>query len=124
MRFIVDAQLPRLLSDHLATLGQDAMHVKELPGGAAASDAQITRVADREGRVVVTKDADFLESHLLGGEPRRLLRITTGNISNADLLALFTTFMPALEIGFGDADHVDVSVAGLLVYPRESGGSD
>jgi predicted nuclease of predicted toxin-antitoxin system len=37
---------------------------------------------------VVTKDADFRNSHLLSGSPRRLLIVTTGNITNDALLEL------------------------------------
>lgn len=39
--------------------------------------------------MVVTKDRDFRDSHLLHNFPRRLLVVATGNIANDDLLALF-----------------------------------
>jgi len=43
-------------------------------------DSEIARRADSDQRVVVTKDRDFRDSHLLNGTPRSLLIVTTGNI--------------------------------------------
>lgn len=56
-------------------LGHDSKHVKEYAGGPTMDDAQIARIADGEGRVVVTKDDDFRISHLLKGTPARLLHV-------------------------------------------------
>jgi predicted nuclease of predicted toxin-antitoxin system len=90
MRFIVDAQLPRLLTDHLVASGHDAVHVKQLPKAGGTGDAEISAFADREHRIVVTKDTDFQESHLLRGTPTRLLRVATGNLRNSELIAPFS----------------------------------
>ncbi len=76
MRFVVDAQLPETLVDHLPQLGHDAIHVKRLPRGGDTSDSEITAFADAEDRVVVTKDSDFRHTHETGGHPSRLLLIS------------------------------------------------
>jgi predicted nuclease of predicted toxin-antitoxin system len=83
MRFIVDAQLPRLLAERLTALGHDAIHVKSLPRAGATTDAELSAFADQNSRIVVTKDIDFVDSHLLRRTPQRLLRVATGNINNA-----------------------------------------
>jgi len=49
---------------------------------------ELALAADTEDRVLVTKDRDFRDGHLLRALPGRLLIVTTGNISNRDLLAL------------------------------------
>lgn len=82
MRFVVDAQLPEALVDRRKQLGHDAIHVKHLPGGSDTSDSEITRLADAEDRVVVTKDSDFRHTHETGGHPTRLLLISAGNVRN------------------------------------------
>ena len=69
MRFIVDAQLPRVLVSRLRELGHDAIHVKRVPDAGDTSDAEISRMADADERIVVTKDADFRHSHETGGHP-------------------------------------------------------
>lgn len=70
MKFMVDAQLPRRLSNWLREQGYDARHTLDLPEGNRIEDAQVVRIADQEGRIVATKDDDFVRSHLLRGEPK------------------------------------------------------
>ena len=65
------------------------MHTSELPDGNRMPDRQIAEFANGEGRVVVTKDRDFRDSHLLVSSPRQLLVVATGNITNLALLELF-----------------------------------
>jgi predicted nuclease of predicted toxin-antitoxin system len=118
MRFVVDAQLPRALANHLVASGHDAIHVKQLPNAGDTTDAEISAFANLEARIVVTKDADFQESHLLGGTPKQLLRVATGNVRNAELIALFTRLLPGLEAAFSEADRIDLSTAGLTLHAR------
>jgi predicted nuclease of predicted toxin-antitoxin system len=89
MKFIVDAQLPKALSDLINSKGQDSIHTLELPGKNKTQDGFITRLATDEQRVVITKNADFLESYILRKEPPKLLLIKTGNIRNRELISLF-----------------------------------
>lgn len=82
MKFLVDAQLPTRLARFLSSSGHDALHTLELPDGNRTTDARIAEIADGSDRVVVTKDRDFRDSHLLTRSPRRLLVVATGNITN------------------------------------------
>lgn len=85
-RFLVDAQLPRRLAIALRQQGFDALHTLDLPNGNRTSDAELNLISLDEQRVVVTKDADFVESFLLQGAPFKLLLVSTGNIDNDELL--------------------------------------
>ncbi len=89
MKFLVDAQLPLRLARFLREAGHDVLHTRELPDKNATSDAEILRISMAQQRVVVTKDLDFLESFLVRQQPYKLLLLTTGNIRNSDLAALF-----------------------------------
>lgn len=60
-----------------------------LPDKDRTTDSEIRRLAKLQSRIVITKDNDFWESYMLKNEPEHLFLITTGNISNADLLRLF-----------------------------------
>jgi predicted nuclease of predicted toxin-antitoxin system len=80
MNFLVDAQLPRRMTAWLAAAGCNAIHTLDLPDANRTTDEQINDVADQEQRVVITKDADFVDSHLLRRRPPKLLLISTGNI--------------------------------------------
>lgn len=83
MKFLIDAQLPARLAEYLSSVGHDALHTAELPEGNRTADDQIAGLADAEDRVVLTKDRDFRDGHLLKSSPRRLMIIGTGNITNA-----------------------------------------
>jgi predicted nuclease of predicted toxin-antitoxin system len=96
VNFLIDAQLPRRMVGWMASAGSDAVHTLDLPDGNRTTDTQIVEVADREQRVVVTKDADFVSSHLLSGRPAKLLLISTGNISNQELEHLLVPLIPDL----------------------------
>ena len=73
MKFIVDAQLPKRLARFIQEQGYDCLHTQDLPGGNATSDTDINELSLREQRVVVTKDADFVQSFLLQNKPYKLL---------------------------------------------------
>lgn len=118
MKFLVDAQLPARPARFLAGAGHDVVHTSELPEGNRTADARIAEVADGEGRVVVTKDRDFRDGHLLSGSPRRLLIVATGNITNTALLGLFETNLDAVVGALGDADFVELGPAAMVVHKR------
>ncbi|QKT08871.1 DUF5615 family PIN-like protein [Gordonia sp. X0973] len=67
MKFLVDAQLPAKLAAVLCESGHDAVHTGSLAAGNRTTDSVICDEADSAGRVVVTKDRDFRDSHLLLG---------------------------------------------------------
>lgn len=121
---LVYAQLPARLAQFLNCAGQDALHTSELPEGNRTTDARIATEADTDGRVVVTKDRDFRDGHLLSGSPRRLLVVMTGNITNTALLALFEANLDAIVGALGEADFVELGSASLVVHRRRGDGSE
>lgn len=119
MRLLVDAQLPARLARHLAAAGHDVVHTTDLPDGNRTPDTENCRRADAEGRVVVTKDRDFREGHLLRGSPARLLVVATGNISNDDLLGLFTTYYDSIVDAFDQSSFVELGPDKLVVHRNQ-----
>lgn len=109
MKLLVDAQLPVRLAETLVSLGHDVVHTSELDDGNRTTDAEIIRVADSDSRVVVTKDRDFLDGHLLKGTPQRLLLVTTGNIRNDTLITLVTNVLSSITDAFERSVLVEVS---------------
>jgi predicted nuclease of predicted toxin-antitoxin system len=73
MKFLVDAQLPRVLARKLAAAGHDVVHTWDLPLGNRTPDETIADLAASEGRVVVTKDRDFVTTFTLQRSPPKLL---------------------------------------------------
>lgn len=115
MKFLVDAQLPRRMTGWLAAGGCDAVHTWDLPKGNRTTDEQILIVVEQGHRVLVTKDADFVDSHLLHQRPAKLLLISTGNISNSALEALITPLVADLVREFATQSFLELSPAGLSV---------
>jgi predicted nuclease of predicted toxin-antitoxin system len=115
MKFLVDAQLPRGMVGWLTAAGCDAVHTLDLPDGNRTTDDQINDLADREQRVVVSKDADFVDGHVLRGRPAKLLLISTGNISNRDLEALMVPLIPDLVREFQTHLFLEMGRAGFVV---------
>jgi predicted nuclease of predicted toxin-antitoxin system len=101
VRFLIDAQLPARLAEFLNQAGHDALHTIGLPDGNRSTDSQIALRADTENRVVVTKDQDSRDGHLLGRSPRKLLVVATGNITNDVLLLLFELHLDAVVSALG-----------------------
>jgi predicted nuclease of predicted toxin-antitoxin system len=89
MKFIVDAQLPYGISLFLKNKGFDAIHTNDLPDKERTTDSQIMSIAMKENRIVITKDYDFIVSHIIRKIPEKLLIVTTGNIKNRQMFDLW-----------------------------------
>ena len=116
MKFIVDAQLPRRLAQELGAAGHDTKHTLDFPSGNRTTHKEISEAAIREGRVVVTKDNDFVTYFQLRGAPPKLLLISTGNISNDALSKLLAENMTALETALTKYDFVELSVSTITIH--------
>lgn len=115
MKFLVDAQLPRRFANWLNEAGHDALHTLDLPKKNRTSDNDLVARAMREGRIVVSKDADFVQSYLVNGEPPLLL-ISTGNISNAELAKILRANLSRIEIAFASSRFVEITREALVVH--------
>jgi len=116
MRFIVDAQLPRRLARWLGARGHDVLHTLDLPDGNRTPDAAIVELAGRDDRIVVTKDADFVSSHLVTGRPASLLLVATGNIGNAELQRLLEDNIEILEDALASHRFIELGRDSLMIH--------
>lgn len=116
MKFLVDAQLPRRLARFLKEMGYDTLHTRDLPAGNATSDEAINALSLQEQRVVVTKDADFVQSFLVQGQPYKLLLVATGNIKNADLKSLFHQYLPQLVNLLQTHDYIELGRDAIIIH--------
>jgi len=88
----------------------------DLPDGNRTTDAEICDIADRDGRVVVTKDTDFVSSLLLTNRPRRLLLVSIGNTTNDALEQRFFAELDGLVLALADSGFVELTATGLVVH--------
>ena len=116
MRFLVDAQLPRVLARWLQQEGHDVVHTLDLPEKNRTKDVIILERANTESRTLVTKDADFQLSFELGKGPPKLLLVATGNISNTELLKLFRQNAAMIFRLLEDYSFIEVNQRTVIVH--------
>ncbi len=90
MKFLLDAHLPKKLSTFLVWKGYDSLHTLDLPNQNRTKGSQINQISIDEQRIVISKDLDFIESLLISNKPYKLIYISTGNITNKQLLEIFS----------------------------------
>src|SRR4051794_9388767 len=103
------------MSGWLSSAGCDAVHTLDLPDGNRTTDAQVIACADQEQRVVVSKDADFVNEHVLHGRPAKLPLVSTGNISNWELEQLVVPLIPDLVREFQANSFLELGRIGIIV---------
>jgi predicted nuclease of predicted toxin-antitoxin system len=116
VRFLVDAQLPIRHARLLVDAGHDAVHTSALANGNRTPDGVFAGLADFDDRVVVTKDGDFQNSHTLRSTPRRVLPVTTGNITNNKLIALSEDNQTLIVAALESSAYAEVSSDALIVH--------
>jgi predicted nuclease of predicted toxin-antitoxin system len=116
MKFLVDAQLPRRLVSRLREAGYEAIHTLDLPLGNRTPDSMINELSIGEGYVVVTKDADFVNSFHLHRRPHKLLLVSTGNIRNSELESLLVSNLESITGSFDHFDFIEVNRAAIIFH--------
>ena len=116
MKFLVDANLPYKLALSLINNGYDAIHTDNLPNKEQTSDYEIFEKAYLEDRIIITKDTDFLNSFIIHKKPKKLLLITTGNISIKYLAKLFENYFEAIVDLFGSYNYIEMTNEQIIVH--------
>jgi len=115
MKFILDAHLPKKLSDLLVWKGYDAIHTLDLPNKNRTKDSEINQISLEQKRVLISKDLDFIESLLVSNKPYKLIYLTTGNIPNKQLLELFSKNIEKIVELIEDNRLIEMTKETLLV---------
>ncbi|MGV8133573.1 MAG: DUF5615 family PIN-like protein [Mangrovibacterium sp.] len=90
MKFLCDVHISYKLVAHLKFLGFQAIHVNEILNKSETKDSDICKYSDQNDLVIITKDADFRNSYFVKQTPRKLIKINLGNISNQELITIFS----------------------------------
>lgn len=56
----------------------------------------VNTLADANNLIVITKDSDFRNSYFIRKTPKKLIKINLGNISNTDLIKIFTEIIDTI----------------------------
>jgi predicted nuclease of predicted toxin-antitoxin system len=116
LKFLVDAQLPKRLAEFIVANGFDAWHTLDLPDKNATSDNFIKEKTFTDNLVLISKDDDFLHSHIVQKRPPKLILIKTGNISNADLMEIFTKGLNVLISMISKHSLIEITRQDIVVH--------
>jgi predicted nuclease of predicted toxin-antitoxin system len=113
---IVDAQLPKKLSDFLNSKGFNSIHTLYLPDKNGTSDRFIKEKSSSEKLVLITKDDDFLQSFLIAKKPFKLILVKTGNISNTALMDIFEKGLFVLTSLISQHPLIEITKQEIIVH--------
>ena len=68
-----------------------------------------------EKRIVITKDADSVNSFMIARRPYKLLLVSTGNIKNSELESLFFQNIEQVVEAFATHDFIEIDRA-LIIF--------
>lgn len=122
MKLLLDQGLPRSAAGRLRDAGVDALHAGDC-GLGSASDKEILAAAAREGRAVVTLDADFHALLALGGASGpSVIRIRIEGLQADGLVHLVRTVLDCFGEDLGAGAMVSVTEGRIRVRHLPIGG--
>lgn len=98
MKFLCDVHIPFFLVKELQSAGHECIHVNNILQGSKTKDSEIIKYADKNGLVLISKDADFKNSFLVKCGPKHLVKVNLGNIPNKLLVSRIFENLQYLEI--------------------------
>ena len=116
MKFLVDANLPEILSNWISQKGFESKHTLSFPKENDTEDEEILEYLELNPCILVSKDSDFFKSFLIHGKPKKLLFVTTGNISNSELILLFQNNFLKIVIAFENFNVIELSRENIITH--------
>ena len=105
MKFLVDNQIPPALARFLQAKGHDAVHVEDIELD-EATDRQIWKFASENGRVIISKDEDFLHFSMSNPVGPAFVWVRLGNCRKDALLAAFGAVLQEMLKSLDDGERV------------------
>lgn len=103
MKLLLDENISRRLLPLLADAYPGSTHVA-LQGLQQASDIDVWQFAKDQGFVVVSKDDDFTALSSLRGRPPCLIKLSTGNCDNEQVLQILLAQRDQIEAQLADPE--------------------
>ena len=114
LNFIIDTQLPPVLSAFFIRKGFNAIHTSKVrENGQYMTDAEIIEVATMRNQIIVTKDKDFVDYFFAKGYPPKVLQLQFGNIRNNELIDI-------LEANVEEISKLFFEGHNLLIFNEKS----
>jgi predicted nuclease of predicted toxin-antitoxin system len=106
VRFLIDGQLPPALAARLNAIGHDALHIYDI-GLGDSGDAEVWQHAKNDGRIIVSKDEDFVALANRESSGPAVLWLRVGNTTtNRALWSAFLPRLPEIIVAFENGERV------------------
>lgn len=100
MRFLCEVHISYKLSHYLSNKGFHTEHINQILNKWHTADSAIAAYANQNDFILITKDSDFRDSYLLKKSPKKVIKISLGNISNSNLIIQFEKYFQLIEKEF------------------------
>lgn len=97
MQFLCDVHITYKLAKKLKELGHQATHINLHLDKWHTKDNKIAEFANAHNYIPISKDKDFRDSHFLKQLPKKLIKISLGNISNNALITIFQEHIQEID---------------------------
>ena len=119
MKIICDVHISYKIVRFFQTKGVEAHHVNTLPDKWYTKDSFISQYADANELVLISKDSDFKDSHFVNSSPKKLIKISLGNIPNGKLIEIFETHFNLIEQVFNaDIGFIEINESHLNIIQK------
>jgi predicted nuclease of predicted toxin-antitoxin system len=116
VKFIIDAQITYRLAIKMQKIGFDAIHTDDLPQKEFTTDQEIINIAQLHSRIVITKDADFVNAFYVQKKPSKLLFLSVGNLKNDLLFKLFFDNIHTICLMFQNNRFIELTNTQIIVH--------
>jgi predicted nuclease of predicted toxin-antitoxin system len=97
MKLLCDVHISYKIVKFFTSNNLEAIHVNDILDRWNTKDKDICDFADKNDYIVLTKDVDFRNSHFLKNTPKKLMKISLGNISTIALMSILTQNIHKIE---------------------------
>lgn len=119
MKVLCDVHMSKKVVRFFQENGIESIHVNDILDSWYTKDGAIAKYADDNDFTLMSKDADFKDSHFLKGTPRKLLRISLGNISTKRLLEILGKNLELLKEKFElEKCYVEINFDTILIIEK------
>lgn len=105
MKFLVDVQLPRKLAFWLQDRGYDTIHTLGHNLG-QVDDRTLWEMADKENRIMISKDEDFFILAMRPKDRGSLLWLRMGNCRTTDLITKLDQHWSEIQKAFKEGQRI------------------
>lgn len=119
MRVLCDVHIARKVVRFFDEKSIEAVHVNDILDGSFTRDADLSHYADIHDFVIITKDADFKNSHFLKASPRKLIKVSLGNIPTNQLILLLEKHLTLFQKKFDAGNcYIEINTTSIVIIEK------